>query len=804
MQTSALKKNEEIQSYQIAEKAVLTERVKRLKDSFIDTEIKSSTERTRALHEVYLEAGGEPIVITRAKVLDRYLRNMTLYIDENPIVGSIAKDRRGVNPFPDYNEAANKLFSSFGDMAVDEKEKKYLKEVDAYFRGKKQVDLVNTIFREVTGLNRQDYLDHGVFIDIVGVPLGLINLDYGKVMNIGLSGVIKEAEEGLSRLDLTYYEDFKKRDFYVAVIITLKAVIAWANRYADLAEEMAKNEKDAEKKANLEKIAATCRWVPENPARTYYEAVQSFWLVHSAAWIEQAQGAIAPGRFTKYTYQFYKNDIKAGRITDEEVIELFELLCIKLSEIGIQYSTEVYATGAQQHTAQTFLIGGLDENGEDATNELDYLWLEAEKRVRMVQPSTVCAWHDKMSEKFLLKCADTVKIGLGKPAFINSHIAVKRNLERWDCTPAEANAFTVIGCSQSAVAHSMDNVWGGLLNYAKILQLTLNDGKDPKSGKQLGLQTGTIESFKTYEDLESALSKQFRYFTKMLRTVSRISENVHGQFFPTPYSSALVDDCLKVGKHVLDGGARFGGDADCLAGAVDVSNSLAAVKKVVFDDKKITMAQLYDALKDNFAGHEETQRLLLSAPKYGNEDDYVDLIVRKSYDEFYDEESKHKSFLGKDDGRPWGVVVAGHSWFGMHVGAQPNGRGAGNALTDGSISATPGTDKKGPTALINSACKAMDNTKYSGNIFNMKFHPTAVTTEDDQKKLLSLIKTFMDLGGYHIQFNIVSSKLLKEAQLAPKQYKNLVVRVAGFSAFFVQLDNKLQEEIIARTEQSFA
>lgn len=804
MKTNALRKNLEIDSYQIFEKPVLSERVKHLKETFLKTEVKTSVERARALLAVYREAGGDSIILARARVLERYLREMTLYIDENRLVGSLAQYPRGVNPFPDYNEAAAKLFSSFGDLDVLAAERAVLKEADDHFREKSQVARVNRIFKEKTGLERQDYINHGVWVDIVGVPLGLINLDYGKVLNKGLAGVIKEAKQEMSRLDLAYHEDFKKRDFYLAVITSLQAVIAWAQRYAVLAEKLAKEAGDTETKAGLKRIAATCRRVPEKPARTFYEALQSFWFIHTAAWIEQAQGAIAPGRFTQYMYPFYKKDREAGRINEEETIELLEMLCIKLSEIGIQYSTEVYATGAQQHTAQTLLIGGFNEDGEDATNELDFLWLEAEKRVRMVQPSTVCAWHNKLSQKFLMKCAEVVKMGLGKPAFINAPIAVTRNLERWPCTPAEANAFTVIGCSQSAVAHSMDNVWGGLLNYAKILQLTLNNGKDPVTGKQLGLPTGNVENFKTYEDLTAALSKQFKYFIGLLRKVSRISENVHAEYFPTPFASALVDDCLKRGKHVLDGGAKYGGDADCLAGAVDVSNSLAAIKKVVFEDKKLKMKELLAALRANFAGYEEVQRLVLAAPKYGNEEGYVDRIVRSSYDEFCQEEMSYKSFLGQNDGRPWGVVVAGHSWFGRHVGAQPNGREAGKALTDGSISATPGTDRKGPTALIHSACGAMDNRKYSGNIFNMKFHPTALADEAAQRRLLALIKTYMDMGGYHIQFNVVSAKLLKDAQLHPEQYRDLVVRVAGFSAFFVQLDSKLQEELIARTEQSFA
>ncbi|MFA4837402.1 MAG: pyruvate formate lyase family protein [Dehalococcoidia bacterium] len=790
-------------SYQVLEKPVLTDRVKRVKSSFFETEVKLSLERLKFLLEAYRDAGGEPPIITRARVLDKYLRGMTLYIDDNPIVGSLTQYRRGVNPYPEYSSSWIKRVrvSTFGELGLSPEEREILGSAADHFRGRDQMSKAENIFKEVTGQDRRGFVRHGLWADTVGIRLGFTNVDYGKVLDKGLEGVIGEVEQELAKVSAVSYEDFLKRDFYKAVIITLRAIIAWAERYAALAESMAEKEADADRKAELRSIAETCRWVPANPARSFREAVQSFWFIHAAAWIEAAQPGIAPGRFTQYMYPSYSKDRHAGNISEEETIELLELLFIKFTEIG-QHLSEVEGTGIQLHTGQTVALGGFTRDGKDATNELDFLFLEAEKNVRMIQPSTVVVWHNRLSSEFLMKCADVVRIGLGKPAFINGHVAVERHLDRWKCSLEEAHDIAVAGCVQTMVSHAADSVWGALLNFPKILELTLNNGIDPISGKQLGLQTGNAENFKTYEELNKALRTQLCHFIKLCRDISRISENVDAEYFPTPFASSLTDDCLKRGKDILQGGARFGSDSDCLVGVVDVANSMTAIKKLVFEEKRITMKNLIQALKANFEGYEDLRRLLLAAPKYGNDNEYADRMVADWYQEFCREELSYKSHLGKDDGRPHGVVVSIHSWFGHLVGALPSGKMKGVALTDGSLSATPGTDRNGPTALIKSAAQAMNHVQYSSNIFNLKFHPSALATNESQRKVLDLIKTYMDLGGNHIQFNVVDVETLRDAQNHPDQYRDLVVRVAGYSAFFVYLDPLVQEEIIQRTELS--
>ncbi len=797
----ALKKEDEIGCYQIVEQPVLSGRVQRLKNSFNETEVRTSVERAKCLLEVYREAGGDPTIITRAKVLDRYLRGMTLYIDENPLVGSLTQFWRGVNPSPDYDVTATKMISSFGDIAVNEEEKAALELADDFFREKSHLARVTKIFQNLTGVDRNYCRVNGVWMDIVGFPLGFVDPPYEKLFSKGLKSLIREAKQALEQLDVLNYEDYKKRNFYEAVIISLEAVIAWAHRYAELAADMAKKEKDPEKKASLKKTAKICQQVPENPARNFYEALQFFWFIHAACWIEQPSAAIVPGRFPQYMYPYYKKDLDEGKITEEETIELLELLCIKLSEIGVQGSSKALMKGGQQHTAQSFVLGGFTPDGRDATNDIDFLWLEAEKRVRMIQPSTVAVLHNRISHAFLMKCADTIKIGLGKPALINGHIAVERNLDRWKCSLEEAYDFTVHGCSQSFPRHSLDGSWGGLLNIPKILSITLNNGTDPLTGKLIGLKTGEVKDLKTYEEFHAAFMKQFRYFTGLIRKLHLISDNVHAEHYPTPLASAFTDDCMQKGLDRYNGGAKYGGDLDCPAGMVDTANSLAAIRKIIFEENKATMETLQKALEANFIGYEDLQRQLSGAPKYGNENASVDGIVRCLYDEFCKEELSYKGRLGKDHGRPYAIVVSGHGYFGEHVGAQPNGRAKGS-LTDGTVSATPGTDRNGPTALIHSASCAMDMRKYSGNIFNMKFHPTALANEAEQRKLIAMIKTYMDMGGYHVQFNVVSADLLRDAQRRPDQYRDLVIRVAGYSVFFAYLDADIQNEIITRTEYS--
>ncbi|MDD5095211.1 MAG: pyruvate formate lyase family protein [Dehalococcoidia bacterium] len=793
-------------SYQVMEKPALTDKVKRVKDSFFESEVRLSTERIRFVIEAYREAGGESSIITRAKVFDKYLRGMTLYIDENPIVGSLTQYPRGVNPYPEWSTNPMRMSrkTSFGQVSLNEEEVRHIEEAVAYFRDKTHASKVTSIFQTLTGVDRRDLNRHGILADSAGTPMGFCNPDYGKVLGKGLEGVIEEAEQAMARVAPDLHDDFSRLDFYHAVIITARAVIAWAQRYAILAEEMADKEIDAERKAELRRIAKTCRRVPAKPARDFREAIQSFWFIHAAAWIEAAEPGIAPGRFPQYMYPFYRKNIEEEGITREEVIELLELLFIKFSEVGI-FVGVLMGTGAQLHTGQTIALGGFTRDGQDASNEIDFLVLEADSRVRMLQPSTVVIWHNRLSHEFLMKCAEVVRVGLGKPCFINGHIAVERHLDRWkDCSLEEAYDFAVVGCVQTGPVHAIDSAWGALINFPKLLEMTLNNGIDPISGKQLGLQTGKVEDFQTYAELNAALKKQLAYFAELGRKASCIAENVDAAFLPTPFAASLTDECLKRGKDILAGGAKFGSDADCLVGVVDVANSMAAIKRLVFEEEKITIKDLLEALRVNFEGYEALHHLLLSAPKYGNQDDCVDRIVREFYDEFMKEELTYKSHLGKADGRPHGVVVAIHSWYGGLVGALPSGRKKGVTLTDGTTSATPGTDRNGPTALIHSGVVAMNPVKYSSNIFNLKFHPSALANNESLEKLLALIKTYMELGGNHIQFNVVDAQTLREAQSHPDQYKTLVVRVAGYSAFFVNLDPNVQKELIDRTELRFA
>ncbi|MFA4837215.1 MAG: pyruvate formate lyase family protein, partial [Dehalococcoidia bacterium] len=775
-------------TFQLQEKAILSERVSKLKESFHEAPIKMSTERLKYVVEAYKENEGRAPILIRARVLEKYLKGMTLHIDENPIVGNPSEFRRGVIPYPEWSsnwwtkKEHNTQFGSIHSKLTEEDWKR-IHEARAYFKGRCMVDMVNEVFADMhPGLTRPEIMKECSMMDSSFSPIGYLNVDYAKVINDGLEGIIAHARQKLAEIPAAYIQEIHRIEFLKAAIISCEAVIAWANRYADLTEKMAQSETDKARKKELLEISERCRHVPAKPARNFRDAVQALWFTHCGVWAEAAQVAISPGRIGQYMNRFFVQDKERGDITDEQAVELLELLFIKLSEFALHQPGHNAALASPNHLGANISIGGVKLDGTDATCELDYLILEADSQVRMIQPSLVCIWHNNLPEELLKKCAENIRLGIGKPAFINSDLAVQRNLERYRCSIEEARDFTMVACTQALPAGKNNGTWETLVCLPKMLELALNNGVNMLTGVQHSLKTGDPEKFETYEQLHEAVWKHLSYLVKLGREIDITSLTLNSQYLPCPFQSSVVNDCIERGKNLMEGGARYSGDLTLPVGTVDLGNSLAAIKKLVFEDKKLTMKQVIDALKADFVGHDKTRKMLQDAPKYGNDDDYADSIVKQWFDLFYDATMVLKTHTYTDDGRPEAVSVSLHRLFGYYTAASPSGRKSLQPFADGITSAYPGTDKNGPTALIKSAAKVLDRMKYDGDLLNMKFHPTAVADREGMRKLMMLVKTLMDLGGYHIQFNIVDVKTLRDAQAHPEEYKNLVIRVAGYSA----------------------
>ncbi|MDY6972978.1 MAG: pyruvate formate lyase family protein, partial [Thermodesulfobacteriota bacterium] len=643
----------------------------------------------------------------------------------------------------------------------------------------------------------------GVGLNFVDGPNQATWPDYSLVLNKGLTGMIEDIESHKKRLDIGQYVDLKKLDFYEAASLSLHGMITLAQRYASLARETAEKEKDPARREELRKIGETCERVPAYPARDFREAIQAVWFAVYGAWMESpAILHMVPVRFPQYMYPFYIEDKKKGRISDEEVIELLHFYFLKLNTISFPLSPDM-APWNQSRLGQQLTIGGLTPDGEDATNELDFLVLEAQRRIMLPEPLIALVYHDKLSNEFLMKCVELIRTGIGQPAFHDARKAIESRIYFEQAPLEEARNVAIVGCLQPTIPGYTDGFWEARFNLAKMVELALNNGKDPLTGVHLGPQTGEAEEFTGYEEFYGACKKQLQYFIPLVRDISRLAWNTIRDF-PTPFGSMFVHDCLEKGQDIVDGGARYSfADGQCYGGGVDAANSLAAIKKYVFEEKSIDMSQMMKALAANFEGYEEIHRMCKEAPKIGNDDMYVDSIARDMHEFIYQEHQKKPDYLGRFSIQPGAYSVTAHWAFGRFTGALPNGRKARIALTDGSVSAQPGTDVKGPTALAKSAARIIDTVKYNSNHLNIKFHPSALKGTEGANKLLSLIKTYMDLGGYHVQFNCVTSETLREAQLNPAKYRNLIVRVAGFSAFFVNLEPGVQNEIIARTELSF-
>ncbi len=790
---------------EVAAKPKISARVQRLKDTLLQLERPISCERLGFVMESYRETDGQPPVIRRARLLDKVLSSMTIFIDENPIIGSQTRFRGGVQPYPEWAcrwmKKEPQFFGSLGTMKISLEDRALVEETIDYWQDKSAIDRVKEIWSQKhPEINVDDYRSAGVWADVVGAPMGRMSVDYGKVLNQGLEGIIAEAKAHLDRLPISTREGLRKREFLNSVIISCQAVAKFAGRHAALAREMAREEPNPERKKELELIAETCDQVPAKPARSFYEALQSFWFIHVCLLIEHVSWGFSPGRFPMYMYPFYQADKEAGRITEEEALELLELLFIKFTEVAPLWS-RVGFEQAMANMFQNISLGGVDSEGKDATNDLDYLLLEAQSRVRLMQPTLSILYHDNLPDDFLLKSAELVRTGIGMPAFFNNNLNIQAFLAM-GASLEDARNNCIIGCVERGLSHNCNTANNSFFSMPKMLELALYNGVDIKTGRQLGARTGAAEDWRSYQELFDAVKKQMEHCFPYYVELEETHYAFNAEYLPVPFTSALVDDCVQRGEEVYTGGSRYSMNGYSPVGAVDLADSLAAIKRLVFEEKRLTIGTLKKALEADFEGYEEVHRLLMDAPKYGNDDEYADSIVRACYDIFYAEHSKYRDYQGRQMSPP-ALSVTGHFRLGARCGATPNGRKARIPFTDASVSASPGMDRNGPTALIRSATRVIDTVKYAAAQINMKFHPTSVSGRDGLRKLLALVKTYLDLGGHHIQFNVVSTETLRDAQRHPESYRDLIVRIAGFSAYFIHLDPMVQNEIIKRTEIGF-
>jgi formate C-acetyltransferase len=617
-----------------------------------------------------------------------------------------------------------------------------------------------------------------------------------------LLGILAEVEEQIQATPFRDEASRDKRFFLEALEIVIRASIRYANRHAELAKDLAKRAERG-RKTELEQIAEVCDWVPANPARTFREALQTLWFCHLFIFFDTKESGVSPGRVDQYLYPYYKKDLEEGRTTREEAIELLELLRCHFSSYRALLESSLQEKGIGEANWFNCMLGGQMPDGKDAANEMSFLWIEAAMRTRSPHPTLSIRVHEGVNEELATKAAELSALGLGYPAWFGDRTTIPF-LVNQGVTMEEARDYAIAGCTISCVPGKMSPARVFFGNIAKVFELALNNGVDPRTGKQLGLQTGRFQDFNTYEELYEAYRKQMRRFLEEATADCNRARVFQPSVLPQLFPSLLIDDCIERGLPGNGGGARYQQGMWYLlpSGPIDVADSLAAIKKCVYEDGKVTQNQLMDALAANFEGEEyqKVRRILLAAPKYGNDDDYVDLIARDVYAMLDEELAKLKG--------PYGTTyvdaphsVASHGNMGKKTGALPSGRSAWISLADGNMSPGQGMDKKGPTAVILSAGK-IDQLPMQGSLLNMKFLPSSLKTKEDLRKLLALIKTYLiPLGGKHIQFNVVDRVTLLDAQAHPEKYLSLVVRVAGYSALWVELNRVVQDEIIARTEQ---
>jgi pyruvate formate-lyase/glycerol dehydratase family glycyl radical enzyme len=763
-------------------------------------------ERAYLITESYKETEAFPHVIRRAKALKNVLDKMTITIEEDElIVGRTSSKLRGGPLNIEINwetckeqvEAPTSDWDEFATISEEDQQK--MKDVYSYWKGRSLFDKLKAIVPKNTlELHNEIQVPSGS--SLANMHIGShISVDYQIVLSDGLYGIRQKVDKELAKLQLTDVQSFQKQHFLNAVNITLEAASNFSLRYSKLARRMAEQEPDGQRKTELNRIAEICEWVPGHPARNFYEALQSVWFVYLVLMIEGWGPGMSFGRPDQYLYPYYKKDIDEGRIAREEAQELLALFCIKINHAAMRFSFDTMKTASGLNVLSNITLGGINKDGRDAVNELSYLFLDATKDVRLHADEFVIRVHKNTPDSFLLKACETAKSLRGKFKFVGDETAVQQLMS--DGKPLEhARDYIVSGCVLPTVPGRSFDIIGGQFNLPLMLELALNNGYSRLTGKKIGLQTGDPRKFKTYEEVWNAYKKQVEALIPVVVLIRNADRQLFAEFLPTPFQSALFHGCIEKRLDITNGGTLpYVTEGISFIGAPNVGDSLAVIKRLVFDDKKITMDSLLNALDNNFEGEDELIRMLQAVPKYGNNDDYVDLIVKEVFAHSINTVTSYEGFGGSKFAAS-AYVAGGNIISGALVGALPDGRRSREPLSEGGVSPHPGRNVSGATSTIRSITK-LDIAKLTGGSgFNMKFNPDLLKDESKMRKFASMIRAYFETGGYHVQFNIVSTEMLKDAQKRPEQYKDLLVRVATYSAFFTQLGPKCQQEIIDRTE----
>ena len=828
-------------------------RIQKLVDALYEHMPVIESARAKLITESYKETEGEPIITRRAKAFAHILHNIPIIIRDNElIVGSSTIAPRGCQTFPEFSyewleaELDTVATRTADPFEIAEETKAELKEADKYWKGKTTSELATSYMapEAIKAIEHNIFTPGNYFYNGVGH----VTVKYWEVLETGFEGIMEKAQKELDGCSVGDGNYARKSHFLEAVILSCKAVIDYAGRYAKLAQEMAAQTSDPVRKQELFVIAENCSRVPAKGAQNFYEACQSFWFVQQLLQMESSGHSISPGRFDQYMYPYYKKDMEAGTITREFAQELMDCIWVKLNDLNKCRDAASAEGFAGYSLFQNLIAGGQNKEGEDVTNDLSVMCIQASMHVHLPAPSlSVRVWNGSPHE-FLIKAAELTRTGIGLPAYYNDEVIIPA-LQNRGLSLADAREYNIIGCVEPQKAGKTDG-WhdAAFFNMCRPLEMVFSNGMD--KGVQIGVRTGDVTEMKTFDEFYDAYKKQMEYFISLLVNADNAIDVAHAERCPLPFLSCMVDDCMKRGKSVQEGGAVYNFTGPQGFGIANMADSLYAIRKLVYEEKKVTMEEMKEALAWNYgkgidaqsaadittivmqklqengigvneqtakavmtaalgaepspekkARFEEIHKLIDEVPKYGNDIPDLDYFARDVAYTYTKPLQKYKNPRGGHY-QAGLYPVSANVPLGGQTGATPDGRYAHTPVADG-VSPSAGKDVKGPTAAATSVSRLDHFIVSNGTLFNQKFHPSALAGREGLEKFVALIRGYFDQKGMHMQFNVVDRETLLDAQKHPEKYKHLVVRVAGYSALFTTLSRSLQDDIIRRTEQGF-